>query len=474
MFLTFTFLLNAVLNFLVILVIAKILGPQEYGRYAVAFTIVTVMSTILYDWLRLSATRHYNDIVRSADPTIRASLDFAYLVIGIVIAAAGVLVAALRFDLSFSPALIFMIALASFATGQFEYWAALSRARFLNAAYARLVIWKNVSVVIFVLSAAFAAHDTVWILAAWSAGIAVAIATVVFQLHDRDARFALADRAWLLRFAKYGIPIVIANVLYQLMVLINRLVISERLGYSDAGQLSLATDMAIRLFLSIGAGIDIFLFQNAVRIEATVGIEAAKAQISKNMSYVTAILLPLAGGYLAVMPSFEALVVPPAYHGHFSQISQFLIPGVLGFCLTQFAFGPAFQIAKKTMPVIWAPCAGLLCDTILLFFIPKDAGADTYALVHTASLLLATLVCALYAFQIKECRPSLYDQAMITVCTLIMMIAIWPLRAISSPWLALPSAVVAGIVVYAVSIFTFNLLGTRHILQNMLKLAGRS
>jgi membrane associated rhomboid family serine protease len=49
------FLLNSITNFVIGLMVAKYLGPEEYGRFAIAFAVTAVVQTALFDWLRLSA-----------------------------------------------------------------------------------------------------------------------------------------------------------------------------------------------------------------------------------------------------------------------------------------------------------------------------------------------------------------------------------------------------------------------------------
>ena len=50
------FILNAGLNFVLGLLIAKLLGPADFGRFALATTGAIVLNTVLFEWLRLSAT----------------------------------------------------------------------------------------------------------------------------------------------------------------------------------------------------------------------------------------------------------------------------------------------------------------------------------------------------------------------------------------------------------------------------------
>ena len=58
------FLANSATNVVIGLLVAKYLGPEEYGRFAIAFSISAVVQTALFDWLRLAATRFYSVRVR--------------------------------------------------------------------------------------------------------------------------------------------------------------------------------------------------------------------------------------------------------------------------------------------------------------------------------------------------------------------------------------------------------------------------
>src|SRR5262245_41975549 len=81
-----TFFANAGLNFVLALIVAKCLGPDDFGRYAVAMAVAIVINTVLLEWLRLSATRFYSERVRTEEPGIRATLETGYGVITLALA----------------------------------------------------------------------------------------------------------------------------------------------------------------------------------------------------------------------------------------------------------------------------------------------------------------------------------------------------------------------------------------------------
>ena len=55
------FFTNTFFNFVIGLMVAKFLGPEEFGRFALALAIALVSQTIVFDWLRLAAIRFYSE-----------------------------------------------------------------------------------------------------------------------------------------------------------------------------------------------------------------------------------------------------------------------------------------------------------------------------------------------------------------------------------------------------------------------------
>ena len=72
---------NILFNFAIGLLVAKFLGPEEYGRFALAYATAIFVQTGFFDWIRLGATRFYSERIRNEEPALRATLDFAFAVI---------------------------------------------------------------------------------------------------------------------------------------------------------------------------------------------------------------------------------------------------------------------------------------------------------------------------------------------------------------------------------------------------------
>ena len=94
---------NILFNFAIGLLVAKFLGPEEYGRFALAYATAIFVQTGFFDWIRLGATRFYSERIRYEEPALRATLDFGFAIItaGLAVGICLLLFTGIRFTLSY-------------------------------------------------------------------------------------------------------------------------------------------------------------------------------------------------------------------------------------------------------------------------------------------------------------------------------------------------------------------------------------
>jgi O-antigen/teichoic acid export membrane protein len=372
------FLVNAALNFALGLLVAKFLGPDDFGRYAVAMAVAVVINTACFEWLRLSTTRFYSEERRAREPGIRATLELGYAATALGLAALVLALFLAGADVGLPVSLLAAATAAAIGMGIFDYRAALARARFLERAYAELVLLKNAAAFVLMVGGAYLFREPAFVLAgaALSGGAAVLMARRA--LSDPGATPPRAERRHFRIFAAYAVPLVIANLLYQFIPLMNRSALALTDGYAEAGRFALATDIGLRIFMTLGSGLDILLFQTAIRTEEIHGRAEAEAQVARNFAAIVALLLPLAAGYWLVLPALEALIVPAAYRGAFASYTTILIPAVFAFALIQYALNPVFQLKRRTGPVVVAAFVALATDAGLLLVLPAIFGRKAW------------------------------------------------------------------------------------------------
>ncbi len=467
-----TFFINAGLNFVLGLLVAKFLGPEEFGRYAIAAAIATVLNATFLDWLRLSAARFYSERTGREEPRVRATLDtlVASISLGLVSLLAVAIVAGVDFRL---PAALAAAATgAGVCSGLFDYHAALARARFQERVYALIVIVKNVMAFVLMVGGAFLFQSASIVLVGTCLSVAAALLVTRRALADDGSTgrnmWRSADARLALTFLRYGMPIVVAVTIYTLLPFINRTAVAALYGYAEAGRFSLAADLGVRMFAVAGSALDILLFQIAVRTDELHGREKAEHQINRNAVVVLAFLLPTAAGYWLVLPSFEAVIVPAAFRGSFATYTTLLMPGLFAFAIIQYALNPVFQLAKGTGPAVAASLVGLAVNAALAVALPPRFGADGFALAQSGAMLaaLATLF-TLASLRTRFSLP-LRDVAIIVGAAAVMMGALAPFRHHEPAVLVLPLLIVAGVAIFALIVAAFNVAGLRDELRRRL------
>ena len=458
------FILNAGLNFVLGLVIAKLLGPADFGRFALATAGAIVLNTILFEWLRLSATRFYSGRVRADAPWIRHGLDRAYAILAVLLFAAAALCGGL--GIGEGPdgrgAILCGTMLAALGIGVFDYHAALARARFDGRLYFGLVAVKNGLAFAMMAGAAWYLPQPAWVLAA--AGLSQLLAVLILRRPLRDpvtvSEGARMREAWRL-FLRYGLPLIAANAVYQILPFLNRGTLAAQSGFAEAGYFALAADVTSRSLTMLGTALDLLLFQLAVRAEEQHGRAVAERQVADNAATVFALLLPCAVGFWAVLPALQALVVPEAYRGPFALYATLLIPGLFCLAMMYFALNPIFQIRRRTMPVIAAAAVGLAGNGIGLLVLPPLFGGAGIALAQTLGLGLAFAWLAVRALTgLDRLRLPWREIASASVACGAMALALTPLRHIE-PVSALALCIAVGVALYAALVVVFDIAGLR-------------
>ncbi len=455
------FVSNTLMNFVIGLLLARFLGPAEYGRMALALAVGQVIQTLMFDWLRLAATRFYSERARLESPELRATLDASFAVLIAALSGVAILVLLSGIEVSLSRPLLGLAVGAAVANGLFDYNTALVRARFMDGLYARIIMGKNLLSLVLTVGGAWWFGSAAMALTGVCLSMTGSLLASRRSLTDAGSSPRAARRGLAAQALRYALPIVMANMLYQVIPLVDRALIAQRYGFAESGQFSLAYDLGIRIVLAIGSTLDVLLFQLAVRTDETHGADQSRRQIGRNMGVVVAVLAPTCMGAWLVLPSFQQLVVPPEFRGPFAQFFTYLLPGFFCYPLIHYAIHPVFQIRKRTRPLIATASLAAAANVGLSLAMPAGAGAIGYAVVLSAALGAGLLALIAAASLVRASWPSPRDLAVTLLGALAMAGALLPLRAMDPGWVTLLMQVVLGTLVYGGFVALFDLAGLR-------------
>jgi O-antigen/teichoic acid export membrane protein len=457
----FAFASNTLFNFLVGLFVAKFLGPDEFGRFAIASATAVIVNTGALDWIRLSAVRFYSARTRADHPEMRATLDACFVALTLLLALGAVALSFSGLRLALSPGLLLMAGATAISNGVYDYRTALARARFDDGAYARIIIVKNVLGLIFTVGGAWLFASAGIALAGMCISVAGSLASSWNSLKDEGASPLKAQRGLALQYFRYGAPLVTASILFQLIPLANRLIVSRLYGFGETGQFSLANDLGVRTLSAVASTLDVLLFQLAVRADEAHGAAGAKAQLADNMNVVIAVILPTTVGIWLILPSFQALIVPEAFRGPFAIYLTTLLPGLFCYILLQFVVAPIFQIAKSTLPMIASALCACAADVVLLAVLPRTAEGYWLAQAQSGAQIAALIVGVALATATRPTWPKALDILSALVATAVMVVVVLPLRSQTPGPFVLVAQAFLGVLLYGAAAYALDVAGVR-------------
>ena len=450
---------NALCNFIIGLLVATFLGPEAFGRFALALAVGVVIQIACFDWIRLAAARFAATRSGQIGAHARATLDASFATVTLAVTVLGLGALLGGFDLSLSPELLGLALAAAVVNGFFDYQQALVRARFEDGLYARLLLTKNLLSAILTVGGAWLTGSAVVAVAGVCAAMAGSLASAHRALRQGAADRNAASRGRALDYLRYAKPVVAASLLYLALSLLNRSLMVERHGFAEAGQFSLAFDMGQRVIQSLGVMLDVILFQLAVRADARHGGEIAQAQLARNMGVAFALLTPACVGLWLVLPSLEQIAVPSEFRGQFEHYFTLLLPGFLCFGLSAYAIAPVFQIARRTGPLILAALAACAGDLALLTLLPP--GPDSIALAQTGAMVCGLLALIVFALAAPARWPGARDLLPPLLGAGLMTAALAPLRGWEPGATLLTLQILAGAALYGGILAAFDACGLR-------------
>lgn len=471
-----TFLFNAIANFAIGLAVAYILGAEQFGVFALAAAAGALLQTLFVEWIRLSTNRFYGLKQGAEDGGLKATLDLVTGSISLFLAAAGLVLYLAGGALGASALVASMGPLLAVSNGMFDYRAAVARTCFHHKRYAALVLIKNTAAIVCMLGGAWIwRRADIVLIGLFLSGAAGVLLSARFYVDHRvlprPARWSLVRQ-----FAGYAAPLVFSSLLIQANVFLTRAVVAQLYGIDESGRYSLALDISLRLIATIGSGLDIVLFQYAVKAEADHGIEAARAQLTRNIAIVTGILLPASVGIWLALPPLEAMFVGPDFRQSFDHYTMLLLPGLFCFGVVFYVVNPLFQIAHRTGPVTFAAAAGFAATGVVLFLFPgKDGGHG--ALSTSIGYFVNMVVMIALAWRLAPVRVPWMDLGKIAIATLGMVVAALPLRALDfgprtvDHALQLALIAGAGAITFSLIALALNIGGLRLMLNSRLRRA---
>ncbi len=340
---------QALAGFGSIFLLTRLLTPEDYGRYGLAFAVMTLFHSLLFTWLEGAMARFYAHA--EAKHKLQDHLTSAYSVLAVLAVAGGLvgglLITFLPLSTDFKSILGFALAAAILRAAMNLTMEARRAAREVSRysliEFFHIITGFSLGILLVVATDLRAAGPFAGMVVA--AGMAL-----LFDLPHmlRRAKGGNGSFADFKGFAVYGLPISLSLVLALAMSSADRFLIAGFLDTASVGVYTAGYNLANRT-LDI-----IFIWAGMAAAPLTIaalehgGLEDARAMARKAFGLMALATFPAATGLALVAGPLATVMIGPAFREQAAQIIPWItLAGVMNGVMTYY-FHEAFTLAKRT------------------------------------------------------------------------------------------------------------------------------
>lgn len=375
----------ALVNFGAMALYTRLVGPVEYGKYAVVLATVSLGNAILFQWLRAGVVRllpAYVDDTRKFQSTVFAA--FA----GMVAAVVGAALLAQAVSAGQMGGLLW------YAVGLLaaEAWLQLSlehaRARLQPLRYGRLALVNAILTIATATALIALGLGARGLLLSAILGAALP-ATVALLGALRQAAPALISRRLLGELLAYGAPIAVTSLLAVVIASSDRLLIQHFFGTASVGRYAVGYDLAQQSLTVVFMMISLAATPLAVAAMERGGLVDARRQFAENGELFFAVTIPAAVGLYVVAGPLVDLCVGEPFRAQAKVLLPWIVAGGFLQGVKAYYLDSAFYLARETrlqvLTVLPAAVANIL---LCIWWLPR-VGLIGAAWATVVSYLLA-------------------------------------------------------------------------------------
>ncbi|MDR3538960.1 MAG: oligosaccharide flippase family protein, partial [Acetobacteraceae bacterium] len=365
----------AVCSFLLVFAYTRVLTPDAYGVYSLAFSAVLVAQTALFFALPIAITRfHPGAALADREAAfLKAAYTLFYAVaVSLVLACALILPwvgLAPPLHKAAWLALPLLMARAAVGMNQAVNRSANRMARFntIECTHAVLGVAAGLSLV-----PVFGANaETVLIGLLIGAAVCAAADLRLLLLPLRRTTHRL-DRETLQHLLRYAWPLVTVACTMCVLQLSDRFLLGWLGDAHMLGLYAVAYSLVERPTSLICSAISTATFPMAVQIMERDGREAGRIQAGKNGAVLLALALPACAGLALTAPQIAATLVGPAFRDGVTVLIPIMCVTSLLSGVRSHFIDHAFHLAGRSMTMLWSYAPAAVANVVLnLVLIPR-------------------------------------------------------------------------------------------------------
>ncbi len=461
----------AACSFLLVFAYTRVLTPDAYGVYTLAFSAVLVAQSALFFALPTAITRFHPGATRADRET--AFLKVAYTLFYAVALGMVMLTALILPWTGLSPslhqaawlALPLLIARAAVGMNQAVNRSGNRMARFntIECTHAVLGLAAGLALI-----PVFGPNAETVLIGLLVGAVVCTIADFGMLLLPFRRTAIPLDRETMSRLMHYAWPLVTVACTTSLLQLSDRFLLGWLGNSHMLGLYAVAYSLVERPTSLICTAISLATFPMAVQIMERDGREAGRVQAGKNGAVLLALALPACAGLALIAPQIAATLVGPAFRDGVAVLIPIMcITSLLNGVRSHF-IDHAFHLAGRSMAMLWSYAPAAVANVVLNLILIPRYGMVGAAWTGLTCQVLAVVTGWAVGQRVFPLWVPLGEIARIVIAVLAMAVALLSVEFAPS-WFGLIGAVGLGGCTFLAAAFLLNVGGVR---ARLVRLAG--
>ncbi len=358
--------LQGIIGFATLMVFTRVLSPEAYGQYALAFGLSSLIYTIVFTWLEASMARFYVAEARDGAeaPALYGTLYRLFIVVAVIFA---IVCAATLWlwpgNSPLKPAIGYALAtLVSRSLIRLVQEQRRAEGRVGTASMIDMIqtVGGFGLGVVCALAGLGGASPII------GTGLIAALCLPFFAREDWGRAIkGNFDLARARNYAHYGFPLAASLILTLALYTVDRFLIAHWLSEAQAGAYHAGYSLASRI-LDV-----LFIWFGAAGTPAMVqalengGENALMTSARQQLTTMIFILFPAVGGLIMVAPSLGEFVIGEGLRAQALSVTPLISLGALFSGLNTYYFLQAFTLAKKTRLLVVAMAVPAVSNIVL-------------------------------------------------------------------------------------------------------------
>lgn len=430
--------LSSGLNFVAIFVWVRVLGPIDFGIYALVSGAGLFLNAMLFEWLRVVGARILYDREapylidsRRADAILRF---VALVALGFVVVAA-ILWAARVDGPGFGSGWIPLIVVFTLSEMLLAMLTVTSRVRMLPWQFFVAMVARSALAIVIGLALVLGLHmgATGVMLGIVVAQLGTAIVMMARDPMWRALRWGGDDAAARAEVLALGVPLIASAALAYGAGIADRYLVGGVLGTAQVGYYTAPADMLQKTLGFVMLALNIAAYPALVRAWDDHGAEAARKVLEDNFVAQLLLGLPATVAFVMMPSGLSYLLLGRAYHDVATTLLPWVAVAALLRLLTSLHLTMVFQIARRMTMMMVAPVVILAVLVPAGIYGMRAAGLAGMAYAAAAAQAAAWTVCAVLAQRVF--RFSLLDRDVVKILVAcgVLALALWPARHLTDP-----------------------------------------